>query len=133
METIPARSGASSAQMRSWAFVASLVGGILVAVGGLVMGFMMLMMGSMMGMTGMMGMMGAPMLMGAMPLWGLVTGVVMIVGAFRVRASETDALSWGVAILVASGLSVLAMGGFLVGAVSGVVGGALAVASARHA
>ena len=130
METVPARTGASSAEMRAWAFVASLVGGVLVAAGGLVMGFMMLMMGGMMGMT-MMG--GAPMLSAAMPLWGLVTGLVMVIGAFRVRASERDAMPWGVAILVASALSLLAVGGFLIGAVLGVVGGGVAVASARHA
>ena len=128
METSPARSGASSVEMRSWAFVASLVGGVLVAAGGLVMGFMMLMMGGMMGMMGSM-----PMLPAALPLWGLVTGLVMVIGAFRVRAFEMEAMPWGVAILVASALSLLAMGGFLIGAVLGVMGGGLAVASARHA
>lgn len=96
------------------------------------MGLMMLMMAQT-GMMGMTGAMGMPFLPFWMPFWGLVTGAVMIVGAFRVRSSAAAAMPWGVAVLVASGLSLLAMGGFVIGAALGVVGGALSVAAARHA
>ena len=129
MEGTAASAGASSLELRSWAFVASLVGGILVATGGLVMGLMMLMMGGMMGSTFMMGMPGSA----VMSAWGLVTGGVMVFGAVRVRRSAEEAMPWGVATLVASALSLPAMGGFLIGAVLGIVGGGLAISSARHA
>lgn len=92
METTAARASASSAELRSWAFVASLVGGVLVAAGGLVGGAMMLMMS---GMMEMMSMMNIPFFPLWMPIWGLVTGGAMIVGAFSACAPQRTTPSRG--------------------------------------
>ncbi|HLE97065.1 MAG TPA: hypothetical protein VI997_06810 [Candidatus Thermoplasmatota archaeon] len=119
-----------------WAFVATLVGGVLIVMAALMGAFMMSFVGPFSG--GMVWMMGgyAPspgwlLGMGAwMVLWGVATGAVVIAGAVRIRAGGPDTLGWGVAVVVAACLSLFAMGGFLFGAVLAVVGGVVAIAAA---
>ncbi len=116
-----------------WAFILSLVGGILIVTGGLMMLF-----GWPFGMMGHM-MMGY----GAYPpastygyalgfaAWSGAAGAVILVGAARMRTRPASAFPWGVAIIVAGAMSLLGMGGFGIGAVAAIAGGVLAITAAR--
>lgn len=135
-ETLPKRDPAMTTSQQStldWAFILSLVGGVLVLAGGLMMGPMMMMQGTwgwqMMGWNA--GWTpawwwGWALLMGA---WGLLMGVLILVGAARIRADSEAGRTWGIVIIVAGALSFLGMGmgGFGVGAVSAITGGAMAL------
>ncbi len=70
---------------------------------------------------------GGPFFMfGFMALFGLVSGIIVIISASMLRKS-TDYTVWGILIIVFSIFSFFGMGGFVVGAVLGIVGGALAL------
>jgi len=61
------------------------------------------------------------------PWFGVLAGIVVLVGAAMLYVKPTDKALWGMVILVVSALNFLVgMGGFLAG-VLGVVGGALAL------
>ena len=85
--------------------------------------------GGMMGAgRGMMGSMGfGTMVFGGMATIGLISGIVVLVGAVLLRSRPREYATWGVLILVFSILSFLGMGGFFVGGVIGIVAGALAL------
>ncbi len=120
------------------AFVLSLVAGLLILAGsGLAMGMSgrpYYSYGGMMGgyagmMNGYYGMMG-----GYAGGWffglaaiGLVSGIVLIVGAIAMYINTRSTATWGAVILIFSIASLLGMGGFFVGAALGVAGGALAL------
>ena len=115
------------------AFILSLIGGILILLGGGVSyiwfmfgGFSM---GGMMGgFQGMMGSLGIPFgFMSGFFLIGLVSGVIITIGSVMLNARPSEHNAWGMIILVFSIISLLGMGGFLVGAILGIVGGALAI------
>lgn len=124
---------ADRTELRTWSFLALVVGGVLILVAGL-MG--MLMMGAWggMGMGSMSSMMNAYMPAGwaAMTWWmggiGLVTGGLVLVSAYHVYREREVGL-WSVVAIVAGALSLLAMGGWIVGAASAITGGALALAN----
>ena len=136
------------------AFILSLIGGILILLGGGVssiwfmfggfsMGGMMGGFGGMMGgfqgmmggfqgmmggFQGMMGSLGIPFgFMSGFFLIGLVSGVIITIGSVMLNARPSEHNAWGMIILVFSIISLLGMGGFLVGAILGIVGGALAL------
>ena len=70
---------------------------------------------------------GGPFFMfGFMELFGLISGIIVIISALMLRKS-TDYTVWGILIIVFSIFSFFGMGGFVVGAVLGIVGGALAL------
>lgn len=119
---------ASRNEFLRWAFIASLVGGVLILAGGALMALIILM-GVMMG--GAMGMMlgqGMFLMMAVgMGLWGLLTGGLVIAGALALRKRPANPTPWGITILAAGSLSLLTMGGFLIGAVAAIVGGVLAL------
>ncbi|MCL4344679.1 MAG: hypothetical protein JRN26_05455 [Nitrososphaerota archaeon] len=70
---------------------------------------------------------GGPFFMfGMMSIFGLVSGIIVIVSALMLRKS-TDYTVWGILIIVFSIFSFFGMGGFVIGAVLGIVGGALAL------
>ncbi len=137
----------SSSSSSSVAFVLSLVGGVLILIGGLVSSVWSVMGGSnfwgmtdgnggMMGGTGgmmggwnwMMGGYGFPFgFLGAFSFVALVAGVLVIVGAVMLNARPAEHLTWGVIVLVFSVISFVGMGGFVIGALLGIVGGALAL------
>jgi hypothetical protein len=75
--------------------------------------------GSMMG--------GWHMMWGSVPWLGLLSGIVVLIGAILIYAKPEQSVGWGIVILVFSVLSLWGMGGFLIGAVLGIVGGALAI------
>ncbi|MGA2768386.1 MAG: DUF6114 domain-containing protein [Candidatus Bathyarchaeia archaeon] len=121
------------------AVILSIIGGVLILVGGS-MAFMMLsynnggfgMMsgfgGMMGGYRGMMDDVGFPyaMLDGLM-LVSLVSGILVIVGAVMIDIYPSQSRTWGIIVLIFSIVSFVGMGGFLIGAVLGVAGGALAL------
>ncbi len=79
-------------------------------------------------MGGMMGSLGVPFsFMFGLSLIGLVSGILVIIGAIMLNAHPTEHKAWGTIILVFSIISFLGMGGFFIGAILGIIGGALAV------
>lgn len=61
------------------------------------------------------------------PWFGLIAGVVVLIGAAMLYSKPEQSQGWGIVILIASALNFLmGMGGFLAGAL-GVIGGALAL------
>jgi len=116
------------------AIVLSLIGGSLMLLSGAIM-FMMLMygwmgfgmMGGYMGM-GMMGNIGIPFgFMGSLSLIGIVSGILVIIGAVMLSLRPAEHEAWGITILIFSVISLLGMGGFLIGAILGIIGGAFAL------
>lgn len=62
------------------------------------------------------------------PWLGIVAGIVVLVGAVMLYSKPTRAQGWGMVILIASAINLIAgMGGFLAG-VLGIIGGAMAIA-----
>ena len=57
-------------------------------------------------------------------LVGLVSGVIMVVGAAMLRARPQEHAMWGIVIIVFSALSFVGMGGFFIGAIISIVGAA---------
>src|SRR3990170_834050 len=121
----------SSQETPITAFILSLIGGVLIFLGGVVSSLWFMSggygMGGMMG-GGMMGGWGAPFgFMSGLSLIGLVAGIVVIIGALMLNARAREHTAWGVIILVFSIVSFLGMGGFFIGAALGISGGALAL------
>src|SRR4030042_5798642 len=119
------------------AFILSLIGGSITLIGGVIGsiwylfggpfygGFWGGMMG---GWHGMMGGFGLPYgYMAGFSLVGLVSGIIMIIGAVMLNIRPTDHASWGIIILVFSIISFVGMGGFFIGAILGLIGGAFAI------
>jgi len=133
----------SSGDRPDIAVILSLVGGILILLSGAVtslwfvyggpffgmMGGMMGGSGGMMGgYAGMMGSIGIPFgFMASLSLVGLVSGILVIVGAVMLNSRSGEHEAWGIVILTFSLVSFLSIGGFLVGAMLGTVGGAFAL------
>jgi hypothetical protein len=120
------------------AFLLSLIGGVLILLGGFVVlgvaliGFSgMTFMGSMMGhMEGyMMGGFGLFGWLGSVvALIGIASGIIVLYGAFTLRSRPKERTTWGALILAFSLISLLGSGGFLIGAILGILGGILALA-----
>jgi hypothetical protein len=64
---------------------------------------------------------------GMVGLFGLISGIIVIVSAAMLQADPNRRRTWGVLTLVFSVLSFLGLGGFIVGAILGIVGGAKAL------
>jgi hypothetical protein len=62
---------------------------------------------------------------GTMGLFGLASGILLLVSAVFLLTKPNQVRTWGALILVFSVLSFLGLGGFVVGAVLGIVGGIL--------
>jgi len=118
------------------AFVLSLVGGVLILVGGLLgltwLGW------PMWGWWGM-GMMGG-MKWGWMPGFllvfsavGIVSGAAIVTAAYKLYNKPSQAQTWGTIVLVFAAVSLLSAGGFIIGALLGIVGGLLALTWRRQA
>lgn len=54
-------------------------------------------------------------------------GVILIIGGYLIYKKPESSGKWGIAILVASIVSLFGMGGFLIGAILGIIGGILAL------
>lgn len=62
---------------------------------------------------------------GMMGIFGLVTGIIVLISSVMLLTGTGQRRTWSVLILVFSILSFIGFGGFIVGAVLGIVGGAL--------
>ncbi len=58
---------------------------------------------------------------------GVISGIIILVGAIMIYNQPSKTLTWGVLIVVFSVVSFFGMGGFFLGAILGVVGGILAL------
>ncbi|MEM0443837.1 MAG: hypothetical protein QXG52_03730 [Candidatus Caldarchaeum sp.] len=110
------------------AFILSLVGGVLILSGAL-LGFVRWVVwgGMMCPGCGMMGWW-TPWAWTAFSSLGLVSGILVTVGAFMLQTRPQQANTWGSIILAFSAISLISMGGFVVGALLGIIGGILAIA-----
>ncbi|MCS7145630.1 MAG: hypothetical protein RMJ28_03905 [Nitrososphaerota archaeon] len=111
------------------AFIISLAGGTLVLVGGLV-SLLWIYYPSWMWWRGMMmpGMMWwMPSLWLALPVLGITSGVIIIVGALAIISNPAQSQIWGALILVFSVIGLFGLGGFIAGSLLGIVGGILAL------
>ena len=59
---------------------------------------------------------------GALSVFGLVCGIIVLLSAIMLRFMPSQRQTWGIFILVFSILSFFGFGGFIVGAVLGIVG-----------
>ena len=118
------------------AAIISLIGGILMILSGAIFSMFGLtgfgMMGGYRGMMGgywgMMGDFGFPFgFTMVFSLIGLVSGVLVIIGALMLYTRPLEHTVWGIIVLVFSIISFLGMGGFFVGAILGIIGGAFAL------
>jgi hypothetical protein len=64
-------------------------------------------------------------IVGTMGLFGLVSGVIVLVSAVILLTGPSQRRIWGVLILVFSVMSFLGLGGFVAGAILGIAGGIL--------
>jgi hypothetical protein len=110
------------------AFILSLVGGLIILISGIV--FLMIgaaFMGSMMGalVPGLTGLVSS--VIAGLGIWGLICGVIILLGAYMIYTRPDTHGMWGIIILVFSLLSFIEGGGYIIGAILGIVGGILAI------
>ncbi len=119
-------------------FVLSLIGGIFILLGAMIMSLFAFGATSMMGMSMMTGMMsdmqqgmGVGVMIGLTPsllVVGLASGIMVLLGAVMLYMRPYESQLWGAIIMAFSVVSILGgMGGFLVGLILGLVGGILAL------
>jgi hypothetical protein len=65
--------------------------------------------------------------MAVISIVGLVSGVIMVIGATMLRAHPQEHVMWGTVIIIFSAISFVGMGGFFIGALLGIIGGAFAI------
>ncbi len=58
---------------------------------------------------------------------GIISGIVVLVGAVMLTSHVEKNASWGTVILIFSAIGLLGGGGFLVGSLLGILGGILAI------
>lgn len=119
-----------SEKTSSSAFALSLVGGILIIFGSILMGLIFsniqTWMDGMMGggmMRGMMGTMTAGWFFGI----PLIAGILVILGAVMMNTRPQETTLWGLVVLVFSVIGFTGMGLSIVGAIIGIIGGAMAL------
>lgn len=61
--------------------------------------------------------------------WGVLMGIIVILGSLRLRDRPHGSAGWGLVIVIAGALSIPVMGGFLFGAGAAILGGLMAVVS----
>ena len=112
------------------AFILSLLGGLWMLTAGGMMTSFNSDWGPMGGMMGGGGWMWSHGVTGWWPWFGVLAGIVVLVGAAMLYAKPEQAPGWGIVILVAAALNLfLGMGGLLA-SLLGLIGGALALAGA---
>ncbi len=116
-----------------FAFVLSLIRGILILISGLVSSVWFMIGGSnfwgiMDGCGRMMSGYGFPFgFVGWFSIVSLVSGILVVIGAIMLNARPVEHLTWSIIILIFSIVSFIGMGGFVLGGLLGITGGALAL------
>ena len=108
----------------STAYILSLIGGILILIGGIIEAAPAAVVGSVVAGLGFGGF-GA--LIIALGVIALLFGILVLYGALQLKNHPQTAKTWGILILVFSLLSFIGGGGFYIGAILGIVGGILAL------
>ena len=127
------------------AFILSLIGGLLILIGGIVGTIWFIYGGAawgdmsdmwsgfMSGYHGMMGSFGIPLgYMGGLSLVGLVSGAIILISAFMLNMRPFEQNIWAILIIVFSVISFLNMGGFMIGGILGLIGGSLAYGYSKN-
>ena len=124
----------ASDSTRTLAFVLSLVGGLVIIAGSVIMAFLWTS-GSSYGMYYGMG----PGMMrgywfGSSSGWmlglfivSLICGILVLIGAVMLNARPQEPVAWGIVVLVFAIISFVGMGGYIIGALLGIAGGAIAL------
>lgn len=108
---------AQSVEKPTAAFVLSLIGGIFILLAGVVLGTLGAAFTFFLGGIG-----------GVIGIFGLIWGIIVIIGSVMLYSQPEQHTVWGIIILVFSILSWFgALGGFLIGFILGLVGGILAI------
>ena len=126
----------------AFAFIVSLVGGLIVFIASLVNlvwflsgaanfgGFGNFMRGAMGGYHGFMGSYGTSnSFLAGISVAGLVCGVIILIGAIMLKVDPHQSNIWAIVIIAFSLVSFVGMGGYFIGAVLGIVGGAFVLAT----
>lgn len=127
----------SSQSMHTAAFILSLIGGLVIVLGSAIAVFL-LAFGSPYGIYYGMGpgMMGGYGFYGfgygsgwmiGLSLAGLVSGIIVVIGAIMLNVRPAEHITWGIIVLIFSIVSFTGMGGYFIGAILGIAGGALAL------
>ena len=127
---------AVSEKRSSSAFALSLVGGILIILGSILMGLLFshfeTWMNGMMG-GGMMGGMMGTMMGGWFFGISLIAGILVILGAVMMNLRPQETTLWGIIVLVFSVIGFTGMGLSIIGAIIGIIGGAMAISKGTSA
>ena len=125
-----------SEKTSSSAFALSLVGGILIIFGSILMGllfsYFQMWMNGMMG-GGMMGGMMGTMMTGGFFGISLIAGILVILGAVMMNTRPQETTLWGIVVLVFSVRGFTGMGLSIIGAIIGIIGGAMAISKGTSA
>ncbi len=129
-------------QRLTFAFIVSLVGGLIVLIASLVNvvwflsgaanfgGFGNFMRGAMGEYHGFMGSYGTSnSFLAGISIVGLVCGVIVLIGAIMLRVDTHQSTLWAIVVIIFSVVSFAGMGGYFIGAVLGIVGGAFVLAT----
>ena len=127
------------------AFILSFIGGLVILIGGIVStiwfiyggvvlgDFGDMWSGFMGGYHGMMGSIGLPLgFMGGLSFVGLVSGAIIIIGAWMLNLRPQELDMWAILIIVFSVISFLNMGGFMIGGILGLIGGSYAYSTSKR-
>lgn len=129
-------------QALTFAFIVSLVGGLIVLITSLVNfvwflsgaanfgGFGNFMQGAMDGYHNFMGSYGTSnSFLAGISVVALVCGVIILIGAIMLKVDPHQSTIWAIVVIIFSVVSFVGMGGYFIGAVLGVVGGAFVLAT----
>lgn len=122
---------AVSEKRSSSAFALSLVGGILIILGSILIGLLYSHFQTWM--SGMMGGMMGTMMGGWFFGIPLIAGILVILGAVMMNLRPQETTLWGIIVLVFSVIGFTGMGLSIIGAIIGIIGGAMAISKGTSA
>lgn len=121
--------------LREWAFIAGLAGGVLIMVGAFAVALFVTalqLVGPVDSNVWFLDDGNFPGAALAVAVWGLVTGGVVLWGALRLKQGDDASALPGALMLIGGILSFFALGGFLVGGLAAIAAGVMAVAGAEY-
>ena len=121
--------------LREWAFISGLVGGVLIMVGAFAVALFVTtlqLVGPVDSNVWFLDDGNFPGAALAVAVWGLVTGGVVLWGALRLKQGDDASALPGALMLIGGSLSFFALGGFLIGGLAAIAAGVMAVAGAEY-